>query len=158
MDVCACPEANRSVPKSVAESLSERDRAGKIDVAHGSRGHLTTFDTATLRHAHGYLSQNLSLPCAAWYPELTDAEGGDACTVTELIDPATGLGDEIDGIFCKVLKGKHERNLPLIEIELPPDAPNHPVVEHYWDWFWHRQWRTKALIITLPTTITASSK
>ncbi len=61
------------------------------------------------------------------------------CTVVELIDPATGVGDAFDGIFCKVQKGDHEMILPLIELELPPDDPNFQLVEHYWDWFWH--WR-----------------
>ena len=56
-----------------------------------------------------------------------------------LIDPATGVGDAFDGIFCKVHKGKHEVVLPLIELDLPPDDPNYQLVEQYWDWFWH--WR-----------------
>ena len=83
----------------------------------------------------------LSLPFAVWYPEPTLAEedGEYPCTVVELIDPASGLGDEFDGIFCKVRKGSYERDLPLLELELPPEDPNFQLVEDYWDWFWH--WR-----------------
>ena len=110
---------------------------------------LPTVDAATLRRYYRYLSQNLSLPFPAWYPEaaFSDAEGEHACTVTELIDPATGLGDEFDGIFCKVVKGKQERLLPLIELQLPPDGPNFHLVEHYWDWFWH--WRVRISLIPI---------
>jgi hypothetical protein len=72
----------------------------------------------------------------AWFPKPTDEDGGYPCTVTELIDPATGLGDKFDGIFCKVRKGQHERNVPLIELELSADDPNCRVAERYWDCFW----------------------
>ena len=98
-------------------------------------------NAGTLRRYYLHLSQCLSLPFMAWYPErtLSDDEEEYPCIVTELIDPATGLGDDFDGTFCKVRKGKHERNLPLIELELPPSDPNYSLVEHYWDWFWH--WR-----------------
>ena len=107
-------------------------------VIFGAPGRLPTVDAATLRHYYRHLAQHLSLPFVAWYPEPTLHEDGECpCTVVELIDPATGLGDEFDGIFCKVRKGEHERKLPLIELELPPDDPNYELVERYWDWFWH---------------------
>jgi len=100
---------------------------------------LPTVDAARLRHCYRYLSHNLSLPRAAWYPDPTDEDGGYPCTVTELIDPATGLGDKFDGIFCKVRMGKQERVLPLIKLELPPDDPSCRLVQCCWDCFWH--WR-----------------
>jgi len=140
MDFCACPEANCAAPRYVTRSLLERDLAWQNDLTLGGSRHSTMVDAATLRHDYRYLSENLSLPCVAWYGEPTDEEGEDACTVMELIDPVTGLGDEFNGIFCKVRKGKRERSLPLIELELSPDDPNHPLVEHYWDSFWHRKW------------------
>ncbi len=40
------------------------------------------------------------------------------CEVLELIDPATYLGDEFDGIFCKSRKGMYDLNLPLIDLYL----------------------------------------
>ena len=92
-----------------------------------------------LRRCYRYLSEKLSLPCVAWYSEPTDEDGGCPCTLVELIDPATGPGDKFDGIFCKVRKRGLERILPLIELELSPDDPNCPLVECYWDCFWH--WR-----------------
>ena len=140
MHVCLPPHADQSGPPAVAQSPSERDRTEQIRVALGSsRRHLPAVDPAALRRYYRYLTQNLSLPLVAWYfePTLTEDEGEYPFLVTELIDPATGLGDESDGIFCKVRKGQHETTLPLIELELPPDDPNYHLVERYWDWLWH---------------------
>jgi hypothetical protein len=140
MNVCACPQADRSLPNSAAKSLSQRDRTEQVCTALGcGRWRLPTVDGATLRHCYRYLSENLSLPCVAWYPEPTSEDGGYPCTVLELIDPATGPGDKFGGIFCKVRKGKHERNLPLIKLEWSPDEPNCESVKRYRDCFW--QWR-----------------
>lgn len=142
MDVCTYPKAPASVPKSVAKSSSERQPVEHVRLSLGSgRQLMPTVDAVALRHYFHYLSKNLSLPFPAWYPEptLVDEDGEYPCLVMELIDPASGLGDEIDGVFCKVRKGQYERNLPLIEMELPPDDPNYQVVERYWDSFWHRR-------------------
>jgi hypothetical protein len=140
MAYCTCPETDRSAHKFNAKSLSECDCAEQICMALGSgRWGLPVVDAATVRHCYRYYSQNLSLPCVAWYPAPTDEDGGYPCTVTELIDPATGPGDKFHGIFCKVRKGKQERNLPLIELELSPDNPNYRLVERYRNCFWH--WR-----------------
>ena len=46
---------------------------------------------------------------------------------------------EFGGIFCKTRKGKHEVNLPLIELEIPQDSPNFQFIDDYWYWFWN--WR-----------------
>ncbi len=141
-DVCTYSPAPRSAPTPLARALSEHGRPAQIQVALGTNGRrLPTVNAATLRRYYRYLSQNLSLPCPAWYPEptLLEEDGDYPCTVLELIDPANGPGDEFDGIFCKVRKGTWERSLPLIELELPPDGPNYQLVEDYWDWFWH--WR-----------------
>jgi hypothetical protein len=93
----------------------------------------------TLRHCYRYLSQNLLLPCVAWYPAPLDEDGGYPCTLTELIDPATGPGNKFDGLFCKVRKGKLERNLPLVVLELSPDDRNYRLFNRYCDCF--RHWR-----------------
>ena len=141
MDVHSFSAARRSAQQP-ATSLSERDRTEHIRVALGSRGRrLPTVNADTLRQYYRYLSQKLVLPFAAWYPEptLADEDGEYPCLVAELIDPASGLGDEFDGIFCTGRKGTRERDLPLIEFELPPEDPNYELVEQYWDWFWH--WR-----------------
>ena len=123
---CTCPETDRSALKSTPRSLSrEERREEQIRTALVSgKWHLHTVDLTTLRHCYRYLSQYLSLPYVAWYPEPTDEEGGYPCTVTKLIDPATGPGNKFDGIFCKVRIGKQESNLPLIELELSLDDPN----------------------------------
>ena len=71
-----------------------------------------------------------SLALVAWYPEPTNEDGGYPCTVLELIDP-TGPGDKFGGIFCKVRKGNHERNLPLIKLEWSLDDSNCESVKRY---------------------------
>ncbi len=152
MDVRVCPQVDRSAPKSLADyeymvpARFPCGRAKQNRLALGSHARpMPTVDGVTLRHCYRYLSRNLSLPCEAWYPVPTDENGGFACTITELIDPATGPGDKFVGIFCKVRRpwahgaGKHERSVPLIELELSPDDPNYRLVERCWDCF--RHWR-----------------
>jgi hypothetical protein len=141
MDVCTYPEARPSAPQPIVKPLSQRDRAGQIRAALGSRWRLPKVDEVTLTRYYRYLNERLSFPFTAWYPEPANSreERDYRCTVVQLIDPVTGLGDEFDGIFCKARRGKYERNLPLIELELSPSDPNYLLVENYWDWFWH--WR-----------------
>ena len=95
----------------------------------------------TLALYHQYLSRNLALPFAAYYPQPISAEekAEFRCTVVELLDPTRYLGDEFDGIFCRTRKCKFEVNLPLMELHLPEDNPNFQLNEDYWYWFWN--WR-----------------
>ena len=140
MNVCVCPEADQCAPKFAATPFSDGNCTAEVHAALGcGRWRLPTVDGATLRHCYRYLSENLSLPCVAWYPEPTNEDGGYPCTVLELIDPATGPGDKFAGIFCKVRKGNHERNLPLIKLEWSLDDSNCESVKRYRDCFW--QWR-----------------
>ena len=139
-DVC-WPVVLPSSAKPVARSLSQRDRNDQIRAALGIRWRLPKVDEVTLATYSRYLSEELSFPFTAWYFQSANSrdESEHRCTVMELIDPASGVGDAFDGIFCKVLKGNHEMILPLIELELSPESPNYHLVESYWDWFWH--WR-----------------
>lgn len=109
------------------------------DRSHRAATRLPRVCDSTLARYHRYLSKQLSFPFNVWYPEPTAPEEMNAypCTVVGLIDPKSGVGDEIDGIYCTIRKGEYERDLPLIELELSPDDPNFEVVEQYWDWFWH---------------------
>jgi hypothetical protein len=49
------------------------------------------------------------------------------------------VGDEIDGLFCKTRKAEYELDLPLIELEIPPNSRNFQLIEDYWYWLWN--WR-----------------
>jgi hypothetical protein len=102
---------------------------------------LPKVDEGTLSRYYKYLVDHLDFPFTAYYPEPTNSYEHDQfrCTALELLDPASRLGDEFDGIFCKVQKGRYEIELPLIELDLPPDSPNFQLVEDYWYWFWN--WR-----------------
>jgi hypothetical protein len=137
MDVGTLP--GRSAPKFAAQSLSDHEYTQQIRAALDIRWRLPKVDEATLARYYCYLCKKLSLPFTAWYPGSMHKDGESACEVAELIDPASGLGDALDGIYCKVHKGKQRLVLPLIELELPPDSPNYHMVESYWYWFWH--WR-----------------
>jgi hypothetical protein len=122
-------------------SPSKHHPTEEICAALGRGAHSIRVDEATLSRYYRYLRKTLTLPFPAFYPEPANSEEEREyrCTVIELIDPATGLGDEFDGLFCKVRKGKFEVNLPLIELELSANDPNFHRVENFWYWFWH--WR-----------------
>ncbi len=141
MSVATYSAVRPSVPKSVPKSLCERDSMEQVRSDLGIGWRLPKVVEAALASYYRYLSERLALPVVAWYhgPAGSPEEREHLCTVIELIDPASGVGDAFDGIFCTVRKGKHELILPLIELELPPESPNYQLVENYWDWFWH--WR-----------------
>ena len=131
--------------KVVTESCPEHDQQDRILAALGPLGgDLPSVDEETLSRYYQYLTARLSFPFTATYPEpktpLQEVEY--RCTVVELLDPAKDLGDEFSGIFCKTSKGKYKIKLPLIELELPDDSPNFPLIEAYRHWFWN--WRSCA--------------
>ncbi len=96
----------------------------------------------TLLEYYEYLSEHLSLPFTAYYPEPTNAveEFEFCCSVLEVLNPNEFLGDAYDGIFCEVRKGKFEVNIPLVELHMPQRGPNFQLLEGYWQWFWN--WQT----------------
>ncbi|MGO8690326.1 MAG: calcium-binding protein [Thermoguttaceae bacterium] len=126
----------------VAESRPEHDRRERILEALWPLGeHLPGVNEETLSRYYKYLTVRLSLPFTATYPEPRTAleEAEYRCTAVELLDPAKDIGDDFDGIFCKARKGKYEINLPLVELEIPPDSPNFQLIDDYGYWFWN--WR-----------------
>ena len=127
--------------KVVPESRPELNQKDRIIEALGSLSHIPRVDEEPLARYFEYLSANLSFPFAAHYPKpmKPQEEKEFRCTALELIDPAKHLGDGFDGIFSKIIKGKYEINLPLIELEVPDDSPNFQFIEDYWFWFWN--WR-----------------
>jgi hypothetical protein len=129
-------------PSVVAVDVTRNDQMARIMTALGLAGdRLPRVDEHTLYRYYQYLSANLSLPFVAHYPHPTNAreQSEFRCTVLELLDPANHFGDEFDGIFCKIRKGKYELKLPLIELELPQGSPNCRLIDDYWYWFWN--WR-----------------
>jgi len=123
-------------------SRPEPSQRERIMAALGATGgRLPRVDEETLFRYYQYLSANMSLPFAAYYPEphTSQEKVQYRCAVLELLDPRKHVGDEFDGIFCKTRKGKYEINLPLIELQVPDDCPQFPLIEDYWFWFWN--WR-----------------
>jgi hypothetical protein len=128
--------------KVVGESSPEHDRRERILEALWPLGELSPgVDEETLSRYYRFLTARLSFPFTATYPEPRTAleEAEYRCTVVGLLDPAHGVCDEFDGIFCKARKGKYETHLPLIELQVPADSPNFQLIEDYWYWFWN--WR-----------------
>jgi hypothetical protein len=100
-------------------------------------------DDRLLTRYYHYLCENLSFPLCAHYPApRSPAEAAlYRCTVLELLDPSRCVGDEIDGIFCRVWKAGFEVNLPLLELEVPQDSPDSQLIADYRSWFWNWRFR-----------------
>ena len=125
-----------------AISLPEVDQTERIRTALGVKGgRLPRVDEDSLARYYRYLAARLPLPFAAYYPEpMNPRERTEFhCSVEELLDPAQHLGDEFDGIYCRVRKGDFTVNLPLIELHAPADSVQSQLIEDYWYWFWN--WR-----------------
>ncbi len=95
----------------------------------------------SLLECYKCLSERLPLPFTAYYPEPTNSqeETEYRCTVVELLDPTKYLGDEIDGVFCKVRKGTFEVNLPLIDLYVPQNSRSFRLIADYCRWFGNLQ-------------------
>jgi hypothetical protein len=142
MAISTVTETNWSGPQLAAVSSPEPDQTERIMAALGvTTGELPKVDEDTLARYHAYLSASLPLPLTAYYPQPRNPREKTEfrCTVVELLDPARHLGDEFDGIFCKVRKGTFEVNLPLIELQVPQGSLSFQLIEDYWYWFWN--WR-----------------
>lgn len=85
-----------------------------------------------LSRYYEFLSANLQFPFVAHYPEPTNApeDREFRCVVSGLLAPET-LGDEFDGLFCKVRKENCKLNVPLIELVIPQTGRNFQLVEDY---------------------------
>lgn len=128
--------------QTVVETPPAADQAERIRAALGPlEGRPPCVDEYTLARYYRHLKARLSLPFAAMYPEPKTArdEAEYGCNVVKLYDPTDGLGDELDGIFCKTRKGRFEVNLPLVELHVPKDSPNRQLLDDYRHWFWN--WR-----------------
>jgi hypothetical protein len=124
--------------KSPAMSYQEH----RIKAALGSEGNrILKVNDETIFRYYEYLKTHLSFPFPACYPEPinTQETSRHFCIVLELLDPNKYIGDEFDGIFCKTRKGKYVINLPLIDLDVPPDSPNFQLIDDFWYWFWN--WR-----------------
>jgi hypothetical protein len=143
MSLSVYTDTNWNGLKLVIEAKQETgDQKARILSALGLEGNrLPQVDDENLFRYYEYLSEHLSCPFTAYYPEPTDPreETLHECRVLELLDPSKYISDEFDGIFCKTRKGTFEVNLPLVELEVPQESPNSQLIEDYWYWFWN--WR-----------------
>jgi hypothetical protein len=94
-------------------------------------------DATTLARYYAHLTAHLALPFVAYYPRPRNAEEEIAyrCRVVRLLDPSRHLGDELDGIFCTIRKGKYDIHLPLVELLLPEGSDNLELIADYVCWF-----------------------
>ena len=143
MSLSVYTDTNWNGLKLVVEAKQEdSDQKARILSALGLLDdRLPQVDDENLVGYYEYLSEHLSLPFIAYYPEPTNPreEILHECRVLELLDPSKYISDEFDGIFCKTRKGTFVVNLPLVELEVPQESRNFQLVEDYWFWFWN--WR-----------------
>ncbi len=135
-------EAREGRPKFCHVPHHDQTQQRRILAALGRKwGQIPRVDDQTLSRYYRYLAANLSLPFTAHFPVPTNPleEIEFRGIVWELFDPHKYIGDEFDGIYCKIYKGRYDLNLPLIDLYLPDDNPNHQCIEDYWYWFWN--WR-----------------
>jgi hypothetical protein len=102
-----------------------------IDALGALGEHLPKVDEETLSRYYNHLSERLSFPFTAHYPEPTTSleDVQYRCTVLELLDPTKDICDYFDGIFCKSRKRKYEIYLPLIDLYLPEDSFSFQLIE-----------------------------
>jgi hypothetical protein len=130
--------------KVVPAVSSGAGRAKRIRSALGlAHDRLPLVDEEKLARYHRYLSENLSFPFTAHYPEPTTPAEHDRyrCVVLELLDPSEHVGDVIDGIFAKTWKSGFEVNLPLVELQVSQDDSDFQLIEDYSYWLWN--WRLR---------------
>jgi hypothetical protein len=142
MSISTMTEMNWSGLQLAAVCSPSADQTERILAALGPAADgLPKVDQNTLAQYHAYLSAKMSLPLTAYYPQPTTAREKVefCCRVVELLDPTRHLGDEFDGIFCKIRKGDFEVNLPLVELNVPDEDPDFQLIEDYSFWFWN--WR-----------------
>jgi hypothetical protein len=138
MSISTLTETNwNSLPLPVAASANA-DRTGRIQAALGlATDGLPRIDEDALARYYAYLSARMSFPFTAYYPQPMNAQERNQfrCTVLELLDPSQHLGDEIDGIYCRIRKGNFVVDLPLIDLPDPHDSPDVQLIEDYCYWF-----------------------
>ena len=143
MPMSVYTDTNWNGLKLVTEAPQEdSDQKVRIFAALGLSGdRLLQVDDENLFRYYKYLSEHLSFPFTAYYPEPRNPceQTLYECRVLELLDPSQYISDEFDGIFCKTRKGTFWVNLPLVELEVPQESPNFQMIEDYWYWFWN--WR-----------------
>lgn len=143
MSIATMTETNwNSLPLPAVASSPNADRIGRIQAALGpATDGSPKVNADTLARYYAYLSANMSPPFAAYYPQPRNPQEKSQfrCIVLELLDPAQHLGDEFDGIFCRIRKGTFDVNLPLIELDVPRESPDFQLIEDYCYWFWN--WR-----------------
>ena len=138
MSISTMTETNWNGLQLAAVCPPSTDRTERIVAALGlSADGVPRVNEETLARYYAYLSANLSLPFTAYYPQPTTPQEKTRfrCRVLELLDPTQYLGDEFDGILCRIRKGKFEVYLPLIELHVPDDSPVFQLIEDYCHWF-----------------------
>ena len=134
-------DAHTNGIKPVPQFATKLNQKNRIIEALGSVSHIPKVHEEPLFRYYKYLVEHLCLPFIAHFPKPMNSkeEYEFCCTVLELLDPATHLGDELDGIFCKTRKENYENDLPLIDLYLPEDSFGFQLIDDYWFWFWN--WR-----------------
>jgi len=102
-------------------------------------GDLPGVDDDPLHSYYRYLTQHLSLPFAAFYPQRVGPfdEPVYACDVIRLLDPKVYHNGHFLGVFCVARNCEHLVELPVIELDIDETGPTFQLIEDYWFWFWN---------------------
>ena len=107
---------------------------------------LPRVEEETLFDYFRYLEEALSFPFVAQicqddgHPRKTMlASRHHTITVLSLLNPAKRRTEATAGLLCVARKGGIILEVPLAEVEVEDDAPNHRLIDDYWYWFWNCQ-------------------
>jgi len=119
--------------------LSLDDQDDRIKSILGATGDdpVPDVDEDTLITYWKHLNEHLTMPFQA--DHCPEDEPSNAVTVVRLSDPEEYDCDEFYGLFCEAQLGRRHIIIPLGEIELRKDNPNHQLIDDYSYWFWN--WR-----------------
>ena len=123
-----------SAGSSVMLSGNEEDRIREV-FALPNGAPLPKVGKESLLQYHQYLAEKLSFPFPALYAETTPP-------VRQIVRYITvvGLSDSerrrLYGLFCKVRIGEAIVELPLADLGIREDDPNHQLVDDYLHWLW----------------------
>jgi len=101
------------------------------------RGALPKVSAPWLHKYFRHLDMELELPFTAKTTGRVGFSRSDDVAVVALIDPATHPAAAEEGLLCLVDDGERQAEVPLQDVVVDADHPNHQSLEDYWYWFWN---------------------
>ena len=113
----------------------DEDRIRKaLGVPHGA---LPKVEDKWLAKYYRHLSVELEMPFTARTTGRDGFASADDISVVALVDPSATPAATEQGLFCVVDDVERRIEVPLQDIVVDADHPNHQLIEDYWYWFWN---------------------